>query len=170
MIDSQISLSHFPLARRQNPCALRATRRWAKGPGHNRKGFIMKSKLQERAIQAAAKFVAHRGYEVLDTEWAPEDGIKLDLVALDDDAVVFFDVYAREGINKGLPNEETEGTRQRMELAAAKWLAEHIDDERLVDTPVRFDIVSMLVIGEDRALLRHHINALGSSRFADTAD
>lgn len=130
----------------------------------------MTEKLQEKAIKAAEKFVAHRGYEVLDTNWSPEEGVAIDLVAMEDDAVVFIDVTARNDVSKGLPEEDAAGSRQRMEIAAAMWLSQHMDDERFLDATIRFDKIAMLVIGEDRALLRHHINALGSGDFADTAD
>ena len=130
----------------------------------------MTKKLQERAIKAAEKFVAHRGYEILDTNWSPEEGVAIDLVALDADAVVFIDVTARQGISKGLPEEDAAGSRQRMEIAAAMWLSEHLDDDRFVDATVRFDKIAMLVIGENRALLRHHINCLSGGEFAGTAD
>ena len=66
----------------------------------------MTEKIQERAIEAAAKFVDRRGYEVLDRAWSAEEGISVDLVARDGDAIVFIDVAAREGIDKGLPEED----------------------------------------------------------------
>ena len=129
----------------------------------------MTKKMQERAITASEKFVTRRGYEVLDTNWSPEEGIAIDLVADDDGTIVFIDVNAREGIDKGMPEENISGKRERMEIAAAKWLAEHSDDDRFVDVTIRFDIISMLVIGSDRALLRHHINCLGAD-FTDSTE
>lgn len=128
----------------------------------------MTEKIQERAIEAAAKFVDRRGYEVLDRAWSAEEGISVDLVARDGDAIVFIDVAAREGIDKGLPEEDPVGCRQRMEIAAARWLAEHA--EELADVTVRFDLIALMVIDEKRALLRHHVNALSCGEFADSAD
>ena len=40
---------------------------------------------------------------------------------------------------------------------------------RIYSLSVRFDIISMLVLSEDRALLRHHINCLGDD-FTDSTD
>ena len=128
----------------------------------------MTKKLQERAIEAAVKFVDRRGYEVLDKAWSAGEGIAVDLVARDGDAIVFIDVAAREGIEKGLPGEDPAGCRQRMEIAAARWLAEHA--EELADITVRFDLIALMAIDDKRALLRHHINALGCGEFADSAD
>ena len=42
------------------------------------------------------------------------------------------------------------------EIAAASWLAGNTPDG---DIQVHFDIIDMLVVGTDRALLKHHINA-----------
>ena len=92
----------------------------------------------------------------------------MDVIAKDGDTVVFIDVSARIGIDKGLPPEDLAGSRQRMEIAAARWLAEHA--EELADITVRFDLIALMVIDDKRALLRHHINALGCGEFADSAD
>lgn len=129
----------------------------------------MTKKLQERAIEAAAKYVERRGYDVLGTAWSPEEGISMDVIAKDGDTVVFIDVSARTGIDKGLPPEDLAGSRQRMEIAAARWLSEQ-DDEELINVSVRFDAIAMLVFDENRALLRHHINTFGSGDFTDSAD
>ena len=45
------------------------------------------------------------------------------------------------------------------ERLAAAYLAEHPDGG---DFQVRYDVVSILVVNGDRALLRHHRNALGT--------
>ena len=89
--------------------------------------------LQERAIKAAERFVERRGMEVMNAEWKSEDGGAIDLVALEDEAVVFIDVNARSGADKGMPEENIPAVRERMETNAAKWLAENADDERFVN-------------------------------------
>ncbi len=117
--------------------------------------------LSNRAIKAAEKFLERRGYEVIDRNWQ-NGASEIDLVARDEDGtVVIVDVAAREGAGKGFPH-ASEGARERMEAAAAQWLASQ-DDESLVDVRVRFDSVSMVVISEDRAFLRHHINMFGAA-------
>lgn len=126
--------------------------------------------LKQKAIKAASTFLTRRGYEVLETEWKSEDGGSIDVVALDEGTVVFCDVEARVGYDKGMPVEGGEGSRQRMEINAARWLGEHADDPDLVDVTIRFDNISMLVVGEDRALLRHHINCLGNDLTASPTE
>lgn len=46
--------------------------------------------------------------------------------------------------------------RGDLEIAAASWLAVNSPDGEML---VRFDVIDMLVVSADRALLRHHINA-----------
>lgn len=57
----------------------------------------MVENLQARAIEAAEKYLAHKGYEVIET--SPEGGA--DVVARDEEALVFVDVAAREGARLG---------------------------------------------------------------------
>ena len=124
--------------------------------------------MQERAIEAAERFIERRGTGVPNAEWKSEDGGAIDLMALKDETVVFIDVNARIGADKGMPEENIPAAHERMKINAAKWLAEN-DDERFANVSVRFDIISMLVLSEDRALLRHHINCLGAD-FTDSTD
>lgn len=112
--------------------------------------------LKQRAIQAAERFLCHRGYDIVDVGWkSPAGGI--DIVARDDDALVFVEVAARDGASTGFPPSRNEGElRARREGAAIAYLAENGADEG----PVRFDDVSLVIVAPDRALVRHHINSL----------
>lgn len=128
------------------------------------------SELKEKAIKAAEKFLGQRGYEIVESNWKSENGSSLDLVAKEDDTVVFVDVYARQEADRGMPEEGSEGSRERREIAAAAWFSEHGDDEGCVDVPVRFDSIAMMLLSDNRALLRHHINCLGCGLTAGQAD
>lgn len=128
------------------------------------------SELKEKAVKAAEKFLEQRGYEVVESNWESEGGSALDLVAKQDGTVVFVDVYARRGIDRGMPEEGGEGSRERREIAAAAWLAEHDDKEGLVDLPIRFDSIAMMLVSDNRALLKHHINCLGCEITAGETD
>ena len=113
--------------------------------------------LQDRAVEAAARFLEVRGYETLATGWkSPETRGTIDLVARDpeSDDLVFVDVSARP--NSGAGFGDGRNDRETMELLAVSWLVENDFAESV---GVRFDKISMIVVGEDRALLRHHINA-----------
>lgn len=126
--------------------------------------------LKEKAIKAAARFLIQRGYEVVETGWKSEGGSAIDVVAREDDAIVFVDVFARRGTDKGMPDDGGVASRERREIAAATWLSEHADDEDFVNLPVRFGNIAMMVIGESHAMLRHHINCLGCEMTAGETD
>ena len=111
--------------------------------------------LIDRAVSASARYLELRGYEVLEQNWSPEGSEEsVPLIAYDDDVLVFVDVTVRNGFEGFVPESETD--RKAMEILAAKYLAQ-ADDEPNFE--VRFDIISMMVVREDRAMLKHHINA-----------
>lgn len=101
--------------------------------------------LMEKAVKAAEKFLVQRGYELIESNWKSESRSSIDLVAREDSTVVFVDVFARSGIDRGMPEEGGESSRERREIAAATWLSEHANDEGIVDTPVRFDSIAMMI-------------------------
>lgn len=118
------------------------------------------SKLNEKALEAAKNYVTHRGYDVIDSAYETELDGQLDIVAMDEGALVFIDVLARKNSKQGFPSEpDNVGNRKRRENQAICWISEH--PEYSNNIPVRFDVVSIIVVAEHRAFLRHHINALG---------
>jgi putative endonuclease len=127
------------------------------------------SELKEKAVKAASTFLTRKGYEVIDTEWKSEDGGAIDLVARDGDDLVFCDVQVSEDASKGMPTDSSEGSRERREIMAAKWLGANMADGD-PNVAIRFDEIALLVIDGSRALLRHHINCLGSGITAGSTD
>lgn len=116
------------------------------------------SNLNEKATQAASRYLKHRGYTVLETAWKCPAGT-CDVIAEDGDAIVFVDVSVRRDADKGFPSERCNaGVRERREMIALAWFAEH---EEAVDRAIRFDNIALLVMGDSRAMIRHHLNALG---------
>ena len=111
--------------------------------------------LIDRAVSASARYLELRGYEVLEQNWSPEGSEEsIPLIAYEDDVLVFIDVTVRNGFEGFVPESETD--REAMEVLAAKYLAQTDLDENV---EIRFDIISMMVVREDRAMLKHHINA-----------
>ena len=144
----------FILALGQNLRGFRITRQ-AKGAGHEQTEVIMSNiNLQEKAVKAATRFVERKDWEIVETGWTSPEGTTIDLIANDADALVFVDVTATEYGEGGFEGGKI--PRTDLEIAAAGWLASQPEG---ADTQVRFDIIDMLVVSEDRALLRHHINA-----------
>ena len=114
--------------------------------------------LGKRGEEAAACFLERRKYETLDRNWKCIAG-EADIVALQDDTLCFIEVKTRKDAQKGFPSEAVDTRkRSRYERIAACYLKDH----DYADVRVRFDIIAILVLGEDRAFLRHHLNAFGS--------
>ncbi|MBR3689817.1 MAG: YraN family protein [Eggerthellaceae bacterium] len=109
-----------------------------------------------RGEEAAVRYLQRRSYDILDRNWACFAG-EADIVARDGDgALVFVEVKTRTDTRKGFPAESvTARKRSRYEKIALAYLAEY--DE--VDIAVRFDVISIMVIASDRALIKHHIGA-----------
>lgn len=117
--------------------------------------------LTERGQKAAALFLEKRGFEIV--EAGPEKAEEFfPVVAKDDDELVFCGVTVRDSDSDGLPTVGEEKDRRKLyESAAAEWLGRHQDAFGDDSLAIRFDEIAILVIGENRALLRHHINAFG---------
>ena len=106
--------------------------------------------LLDRAISASARYCELKGYEVLEHNWSPEDSEEsVPLIAYDEDALVFIDVKVRIGFDGFIPESETD--REAMEVLAARYLTQA---ELESNVEVRFDIISMMVVSEDRAMLK----------------
>ncbi len=115
--------------------------------------------LGRRGEDAAVRFLECKDYEILERNWTCIAG-EADIIARDEDTLVFVEVKTRTNIEKGLPEEAVNKTkRARYERNAAANLA----DYDIVDIAVRFDVISILLIGPERAFLRHHCNAFGVS-------
>ena len=108
--------------------------------------------LQEKAVKAATRFIERKGFELLDSGWTSPEGTQIDLIANNEDTLVFIDVTATEYGEGGFEG----GKVSCSDLEIASWLAGNSPDGEI---QVRFDIIDMLVVSTDRALLRHHINA-----------
>lgn len=114
---------------------------------------------KQNARKAAKRYLELKGFEVLDENWA-RDGLagNIDLVASDCGEIVFVNVTPSD-LNQDAGFREEPLSREQFELLAATWLGEHVECME-PDFPVRFDRVSVLILSESRAVLRHHINAL----------
>lgn len=111
-----------------------------------------------KALEAAARFLEHRGYEVLDRKWVCDSGT-VDLVVTDGEAFVFTQVRANLGERpRAFPPECTDaGHRESREAVMLAYMASHPD---ITDSIVRFDDISIVLTARDHAVIRHHISSL----------
>lgn len=113
--------------------------------------------IDERPHEAIRAYLRHRGIEVLEEGWT-HGSDSIDFIGMDGEELVFVDTATKCG-GHGMPKEEPD--QERFERIAAAYLAE-ADVEGL--TSIRYDIVSLLVTGSEKALLRHHKNVLNDGR------
>lgn len=112
--------------------------------------------INDKAMRGISTYLTRRGFDIIEEGWAHgKDSI--DLIAREDDDLVFVTTRIAEG-GSDIPAEKV--NRKSLERVAAAYLAANLD---LPEGSVRFDVVSMLILGESRALLRHHRSALSDS-------
>lgn len=114
--------------------------------------------LGAKGEQAARVFLERRGLEIVETNWCCFAG-EADIIAIDGETLCFIEVKTRTGTRKGFPAEAVDAKkRAKYEKIAACYL----QDNRLFDMRIRFDIVSIIVLSDSNAFLRYHINAFGA--------
>lgn len=118
---------------------------------------VRNRKLGRRGEGAAARYLEHIGYELLERNYTCPFG-EADIIARQGDALVFIEVKTRKGIEKGFPSEAVDARKRAKYEKIAAW---YLQDYDAFNVPVRFDVVAIMVIGEDRAFLRHYVNAFG---------
>lgn len=106
-----------------------------------------------RGIRAAERYLAMRGYEILDVD--NEDNVIV--AATEDETTVFAKITTRD-LRDGKTFSFSDNGRGQswLEEYAGKWIGENTKDN---EGPIRFDIIAINVIGDERAMVRHHINA-----------
>lgn len=116
---------------------------------------VRNRELGRKGEEAAARFLYRRGYEILERNWTCYAG-EADIIAEDHGTLVFVEVKTRKDCQKGFPSEAvSKAKREKYERIALAFL----EQSDAVEMPVRFDVVALVVVGRDRALIRHHMNA-----------
>ena len=106
-----------------------------------------------RAHEALRRYLELKDFEVVEDGWAHgQDSI--DFIARDSGDLVFVATSTAANAGEGFPEEPFD--RKAFERLAAAYLAE----TDVAGCNVRLDAVSLLVVGESRALLKHYVNAL----------
>lgn len=143
----------LPLSRRRH---LHHKARQGSGPNTRRQIAIGKS-IDERSHEAIRAYLKHRGIEVLEEGWA-HGSDSINFIAMDNEELVFVDTATKYG---GYDMSREEPDQECFKHIAATYLAES-EVEGL--TSIRYDIMSLLVTGSEKALLRHHKNVLNDGR------
>lgn len=86
-----------------------------------------------------------KGYRILDKNYRCKSG-EIDIVARDKDNIAFVEVKTRTSIEFGLP-EESLPWRKRVHLT--KVALNYLSHRKIKEVNCRFDVVSVLMKGED---------------------
>jgi putative endonuclease len=111
-----------------------------------------RKRLGERGEDAATAFLERAGLTIVERNWRCQSG-EVDIVALDGDTLVLCEVKTRKTAAKGSPEESVTPAKQRR---YAKLAAAYVQAAGIEPVSLRFDVITLLVIAEDRALLRHY--------------
>lgn len=90
--------------------------------------------------EAAARFLEEKGVRIVEHNYRCRQG-EIDLVGLDGDYLVFFEVKYRRNADVGLPAQAVDNRKQRRICRAAKYfLYEKKYGESI---PIRFDVIAI---------------------------
>lgn len=107
----------------------------------------------------AARFLRDNGYEILAGNYRTRFG-EIDIIAADDEYIVFVEVKSRQEDAYYLPREAVTADKQRRIIKTALLYITHNPDPR----QMRFDVIEVITDKNEplRALELHHIpNAYG---------
>ncbi|MDR1422036.1 MAG: YraN family protein [Coriobacteriales bacterium] len=104
--------------------------------------------------EIACWYLEQEGLRIIERNWRCAAG-EADIIAHEEDEIVFVEVKTRSDIEKGLPEDAiTAAKRQRYERIAMYYLME----KNPSSARIRFDVIAILR-KENHNLLRHHRDA-----------
>jgi len=110
-----------------------------------------RKKLGNRGEKIAAKVLRKQGYRIIEKNYHSRLG-EIDIVAKEDESIVFVEVKTRCSTDFGLPEEALSyDKRRRLSKLALGYLAHR----RIKDTNCRFDVVSILMDNKKVRKVKH---------------
>lgn len=88
----------------------------------------------------AGEYLEKQGYEIIEYNFFSHGG-EIDIIAKHEDYLVFVEVKYRKDTTKGYPLEAVSLQKQK---TISKCALYYMKKKNLTDTPVRFDVVSIL--------------------------
>lgn len=128
------------------------------GQGVDNQPNMHNKRLGRLGEDVAARYLVSRGYEIIARNWTCQAG-EADIIARDDDILVFAEVKTRSSTEKGFPSEAVDSKKRGKYLKIAELFASRYDVQ---DLQVRFDVMSLVVTDNAHATIRHYINAFGA--------
>lgn len=103
----------------------------------------------------AGNYLKEKGYKLIKPHGFSSKFGQIDIIAKDGDDLVFVEVKARESNSFGMPYEAVNAEKRRKIILTARYF---ITVNKLFDTNVRFDIISIL-----RDEITHYENAFDAN-------
>jgi putative endonuclease len=114
----------------------------------------------ELGERIAEEHLEHRGYSIVARNFRTRYG-ELDLIAVDDRALVFCEVKTRVAGSRGGPDGPLDGIgpkkRLRLRRIALQWLAETPSADRPHREHLRFDAIGVMLTPAGRLLALEHL-------------
>lgn len=117
---------------------------------HNQKG--------KAGEDFAAQYILKKGFIILHRNWRKRP-YEVDIIALDENLLVFIEVKSRTHNFFGEPEESVDQRKQKHLLEAAELYLEEI----AADHEVRFDIISVIDPGNGLPVINHIKDAFSAS-------
>jgi len=109
----------------------------------------------------AARYLKRQGYRILARQSRSRMG-EIDLIALDQNTIVFVEVKTRRSQRAGHPSEAVDREKQRqLTRAALAWLKRR----RRLNSPGRFDVIAITWQAGQAPLILHYRNAFEATGF-----
>ena len=105
--------------------------------------MLKNSKLGLKGEDIAVIFLQNKGYNIINRNW--RSGQKeIDIVAIDKNTLVFFEIKTRSSFDYGYPEEAVNKKKQKfLKFAAAAFVFQNPQY-----TQIRFDIISIILDGD----------------------
>jgi putative endonuclease len=126
-------------------------------------------RLGKAGEDAAARFLAARGWRILDRNWRPPGRaarLELDIVAMHGDCLVFVEVRARTRAQVDFSAYMAFPPRKQAKLARAA--GHYLSGKNLWRLPCRFDLVYVERGPDGTLLLEHHPDVIEFGRLVDS--
>ena len=107
--------------------------------------------------KAAAKYLRRLGYRIVTRNYRCPVG-ELDLVAVDEDTIVFVEVKTRRQDAAADPEAGITFHKQRRTTRAARY---YLMEKSAQDRPSRFDVVAVLLPESGKPSVEHFVDAFG---------
>ncbi len=105
--------------------------------------------------ERASEYLSHKGLNVLERNYRCPVG-EIDIIAQQDDALVFIEVKTRRSLDFGLPAESVTFKKQMKYFKIAQY---YMKEKGIKDLNCRFDVIEVILDRDGSCQFHHIINA-----------